>query len=194
MLAHHLIRQGIIAPVAMVIPMLLSPFVPGFDSFASHLSEYQLGPEWISAIVRISAALAGTSIIAFSIGLLLAKGGISWSWSALAGFAFGLAMLFNGIFVAGDPRHGLYGLAIFAVLLPAFFATEFSDWLTPVGKQISLFVAFAGLFYMWFLLVGLDPAEYRGLTQRAYILLSFGWFLVPFMAAGRQRTASPVSS
>ena len=37
---------------------------------------------------------------------------------------FGAAMLANGVFPTGNPLHGLYGLAIFSILVPVFYASE----------------------------------------------------------------------
>ena len=72
----------------------------------------------------------------------------------------------------------MYGLAVLSVLLPVFYCLEFE--VSPLFRQVSFAVSLIGLIYMWFLLVGLDPTDYRGLTQRCYSALSFGWF---FMAA-----------
>ncbi len=80
-----------------------------------------------------------------------------------------------GIVPMGSPWHGIYGLAILSVLLPVFYSLEFE--VSPIFRQVSFAVSVLGLVYMWFLLVGLDPLDYRGLTQRSHSALSFGWFI-----------------
>lgn len=77
----------------------------------------------------------------------------------------------------GSPLHGLYGLGFFMVLVPAFFATEVAQ---ADGKlqNLSMFVALAIMFYLWLMISGLDPREFRGLTQRIATLVIFGWYTV----------------
>lgn len=161
----------------MAIPIVLACFVSDYSSLSQHLSELELGPAWIAWAIRITAVVSGISIVLFALGCLLLHGCFRFSWTFLAALLFGLAMMANGIFIVGNPLHGLYGLAIFLVLVPAFFVAEFpnttsSNWF----RDFSLMTATLGLIYMWILLAGLDPIEYRGLTQRVATVLAFSWF------------------
>jgi len=100
-------------------------------------------------------------------------------------------MVSNGLINMGSPWHGLMGLAIFSVLTPAFFLAEFPDWSTAPGfKPATLATALIGLAYMWTLLVGLDPAELRGLTQRVSSLITFGWYGLAGLVISRHLSRS----
>lgn len=172
----------------MIAMIALSLFDPLHDPMTQHMSELVLGSPWAAIAIRILPSIMGISIMLFGLGCFGRARG--WSWAGLSAALFGAAMLANGIFPAGDPRHGLYGLAIFSVLVPVFFATEFPSSVS--FRQISLAIAFVGLLYMWQLLVGLEPPEYRGVTQRVSAFLSFGWFgLAAFLyrSAGGSRKA-----
>lgn len=172
-----LIRQGVIAPLAMALPLILGFFVADYNSLSQHMSELQLRDPWIAWSVRAGAFIAGVSVCLFAIGCSVMHGKFRFSFTSLAAFAFGVGMISNGIFIIGSPLHGFYGLPIFLVLVPAFFVAEFHD-IFP-GKwfrDISLLTALLSLAYMWMLLVGFDPPEFRGLTQRAATMISFGWY------------------
>ncbi|WP_176274145.1 DUF998 domain-containing protein [Altererythrobacter lutimaris] len=156
----------------MAAMVVLSLFDPLHDPVRQHMSESIMASPWLALAVKILPSITGISIMVFGLGCFALKRG--WTWAGLAGLLFGAAMLANGIFPTGDPRHGLYGLAIFSVLLPAFFAAEFDC--SQRLKQLSLAVAFINLLYMWILFTGLDPEAFRGLTQRIASLIMFGWF------------------
>ncbi|MEM1381904.1 MAG: DUF998 domain-containing protein [Pseudomonadota bacterium] len=170
-LTERLIGQGWIAALAMTLMVVLSLFDPRHDPFTQHMSEIIDGSWWSAIAIRVLPTLAGLSIFIFGLG--------SWGkrgfWTGLTSVLFGAAMMSNGIIPTGSPWHGLYGLAVFSILVPACFAAEF-----PQGsgsRWLSLAVAFAGLVYLWGMaLVGLDPPEYRGVTQRVFSLIAFGWF------------------
>ena len=168
-LSRFLVGQGWVAPAALGLIMVLSLFEPGYSSIGQHMSELILGSPLAQTVIRGFPMITGTSITLFSVGLAL-KGG---RWSALVTLAFGIAMTSAGIAPMGSPWHGMYGLAIMSVLVPAFYCLEFD--VSPRFQHASLAVSVLSLIYMWFLLVGLDPADYRGLTQRAHSAWSFGW-------------------
>ena len=187
-----LIRAGWIATFAMMAPMAAGIIVADHNSITQHMSELQLLDGWVSCSVRIGAMVAGLAITLFSVGCLLLSGRLAWSWTALVGLAFGVGMISNGVFIIGSPLHGLYGLPIFSILVPAFFVAEFPKTRVLGGfVGLSLAASSLGLFYMWILLVGLDPDAYRGLTQRIATLISFGWFpLAAFAVSRSDKTAA----
>ena len=159
--------------MALLITILL--FDPLHDSIGQHMSESIAASWWSAIAIRILPCVMGFSIVLFGFGCMGKARG--WSWTGLAAIAFGAAMISAGIVPMGSPWHGTYGLAVFSIFVPAFFVAEF-----PVSKamrHISLAASFLGLLYMWPLFIGLDPPEYRGLTQRLSTVVSFGWFLFP---------------
>ncbi|MGB3470987.1 MAG: DUF998 domain-containing protein [Erythrobacter sp.] len=173
-LSGRLIGQGWIAGAAMALMIGLSLLDPLHDPLTQHMSESIEGSWWLALAIRVLPGIMGVSIMLFGLGCIGRSRG--WSWSGLAALLFGAAMLANGIFPAGNPLHGLYGLAIFSVLVPAFYVAEYRT--SRSIKQLSLAASFIALLYMWVLLVGLEPPEYRGVTQRIASLVSFGWFAV----------------
>ena len=172
-LSERLIGQGWIAALAMALMVVLSLFDPLHDPLTQHMSEIIDGSRWSAIALRVFPSLAGVCFVILGWGCW-GRGGF---WTGLTSALFGAAMVSNGVIPTGSPWHGLYGLAVFSVLVPACFAAEF-----PVGgglRWLSLGVAFAGLIYMWALVfVGLDPPEYRGVTQRVFSLIAFGWFAI----------------
>lgn len=189
--AAFFMRQAIFVPLAMIAPILVGLFVADYNSVAQHMSELELRTDWIAWVVRFGAGVSGLSIMLFAVGCFLLPqentsgvdqgGGVRFSFTGLVAMLFGVGMVSNGVFIIGSPLHGLYGLPIFSVLVPAFFVAEYArtaaadiwpTWFTG----FSLLVALLALIYMWALLVGFDPAAYRGLTQRTSTLVSFGWY------------------
>ncbi|MEO1048434.1 MAG: DUF998 domain-containing protein [Pseudomonadota bacterium] len=172
-LSERLIGQGWVAAAAMALMVALSLFDPLHDPLTQHMSEMVDGSWWSAAAIRVLPTLAGLSVLIFGLGCWGRRG----FWTGLTSVLFGAAMISNGIIPTGSPWHGLYGLAVFSVLVPACFAAEF-----PLGggsRWLSLAVAFAGLVYLWaMVLVGLEPPEYRGVTQRVFSLIAFGWFAI----------------
>lgn len=172
---NFFIKQVMVVPlIAMSIPILIAFFLPGYSSISQHISEVALLDHPIALIQRIAAGVAGASITFFGIFLLLSSAS---RFTALAALAFGISMISNGVFVMGSPLHGLYGLGLFMVLVPAFFASEMARAGSAL-RQFSMCVAFLNMLYMWLMLSGFDPEGFRGLTQRLATLMIFGWYAV----------------
>ena len=174
-----LIHQSWIAAAAMMAMIALSLFDPLHDPLTQHMSELAKGSPWAAVAVRILPAITGLSILAFGLGCLAHRA----HWTGVSGALFGAAMLANGVFPADNPLHGLYGLAIFSVLVPVCYAAELNP--PPALRQLSFAASFAALIYMWGLLAGLEPEAFRGVTQRVFSLVAFGWFLVPALERKR---------
>lgn len=159
----------------MLAPIVAATGVPGYDSIAQHISEVALLDHPLAWVQRIAAAVTGVSILLFGLGALL------WTprrlgFTAFAAWAFGASMLSNGVFVMGSPLHGLYGLGLFMVLVPACFAAELPDNGNRAVKTWSLLVSTFSMIYMWLMLSGFDPPGFRGITQRVATLVIFGWY------------------
>ncbi|MDN3646305.1 DUF998 domain-containing protein [Pontixanthobacter aestiaquae] len=157
----------------MTLLVVFSLFVPGHDPVSQHMSELVFGPAWAAWVDTALTVVAGISVCLFAVGAAYSR---AW-FTALNAFAFGAAMISSGIVPTGSPLHGLYGLALFSVLVPASFAAEA---LAPQNKSglvlYSLATSTFGLIYMWALLIGLDPEGLSGLTQRIATLVAFIWF------------------
>ncbi len=174
-LKNILIKQAVVIPLgAMLVPILIAFFLSGYSSISQHISEVALLDHPIALIQRGAALITGVSITLFGAWLFMAKGA---KYTAVAAVLFGASMISNGVFVMGSPLHGLYGLGFFMVLVPAFFATEVAQAGSKL-QNLSMFVALAIMFYLWLMISGLDPQEFRGLTQRIATLMIFGWYTV----------------
>jgi len=187
-LSARLIRQSWIAALAMLAMIAISLIDPLHDPVTQHMSEIVAGSWWSAIAIRVLPAIAGVSVMAFGFGCF----GRDAVWSGFTALLFGAAMLANGVFPTGDPRHGLYGLAIFSVLVPAFYASETN--VSPALKHVSFAASFVALLYLWGLLIGLDQPEYRGVTQRIASLVAFGWFLLPARGQFATRSKRKVAS
>lgn len=176
-----LIRQAVYVPLAaMLIPIVVSWFVPGYSSLSQHMSELELLGGTPAMLTRVAAIVSGASIVGFALGLL----GLSrhYLFSALACALFGLSMISNGVVVTGSPWHGLYGIGLICVLAPALFVAESPGIANdPRLRRWFLAAAVLTLLYMWLMITGLDPMPYRGLTQRIAVVFMFGWYALAGM-------------
>jgi energy-converting hydrogenase Eha subunit A len=173
-----LLKQSIYLPLAaMMVPIAISWFVPGYSSISQHLSELEMLNDPVALATRIAAIVSGTSIILFALGILSYSR--RYAFSAVASAIFGLSMISNGVFVMGSPLHGLYGIGLISILSPAFFvADSFSIDIGVRTRFWLLLAAFLTLVYMWLMFAGLDPVPYRGLTQRVAVFVMFGWYSI----------------
>ena len=168
----------------MLTPIFASFFASDYNWLSQHMSELQLRKDGFSLAVHGGAFVAGLALSSFAIGAFLRRG----FFTAITTLAFGIGMMANGIFPMGSPLHGLYGIAIFLILPPVIFVGEFQSASKPIWfRNYCYATAIASLTFMWLLLVGLEPAALRGLTQRMSTLVSFSWFAV---AALQIRTAN----
>jgi hypothetical membrane protein len=188
--SNTLIKQAQFIPfTAMLITILAGFMVPGYASFSQHVSELGIINHPAAAIMPIAAIIAGASICLFGLGLLLHKSK-AFGFSALTAIIFGISFASAGIYPTGTAMHGLYGLTMFYVLVPACFAAELpSANRTRFLVNVSLLAALLPLIYMWGLLSGLEPHAYRGFTQRLGILVIFGWYPVASYMLLRSHTS-----
>lgn len=175
-MSKTLIRQVQFVPfAAMLIVMLAGILMPGYSSISQHMSELGTLDHPVASVLHIGAIVSGVSVVLFGLGLLLHRSR-AFGFTALAAIIFGTAYICAGIFHSG-PLHGLYGLTMFYVLVPACFAAELpAQHRTGFLVKISLLAAFLQLGYMWLLFGNLEPHAIRGLTQRLAVLVIFGWY------------------
>lgn len=169
---HFFIRQSLFLPLAsLLVPALFALGVPHYSSVGQHVSELQLLDHPIAAVMRIAPIICGLSILLFGIGACL-HARSRFVFTALASAAVAANFISSGIFVSGDPLHGLYGIGFFIPLVPACFAAE--SGLGPRVLRVSLAIAVISTAYLWLNISGLDP--YRGVTQRIAIVVILGWY------------------
>lgn len=172
---------------AMLVLMIWSLFVPGYSSVGQELSELDLLHHPIAMASRIVSFIVGLPIVAFGFILLFGKAP-RMAFTGASSLLLGASMISTGIFLMGSPLHGLYGVAITLILVPACYAAELprrND--TRLAVTISLIVAFANLAYLWLMLY--HPDAMRGVTQRMSILIMFGWY--SYASIGLLRIISP---
>lgn len=148
--------------------------VPGYHSLSQHLSELGLLPGLPARAVLIAPSISGVSILIFSLSLLAQ--GRRFALTALTSTLFGVAMLSNGLFTTGSPLHGLYGIGIFSVLTPLLYLVELGPQASPRIRWVSCWTSLLGMAYLWMMVTGIDPPDYRGLSQRLALLPAFGWY------------------
>ena len=90
---------------------------------------------------------------------------------------FGITFLFGAIFPIGSPLHGLYGIGMCVMLIPFIFLYEQKDLFNKgIVYTISILAGLLMFVYLWSMIAGLDPVNLRGLTQRFFAIVTFGWF------------------
>ena len=176
---NFLIKQGTYLP-AIYFGMIIFAgfFAVDYSHLGQHASELAINENPAAvAIFEIGAFITGISAILYGFGLLL-KFKRTFTISALLIIVFGITFLFGALFKIGSPWHGLYGVGLSIMMLPfAFLYEAGKENLTQTTKMIAGLTAFFIFLYFWAMIAGLDPMEYRGLTQRI-----FGCFVFGFLA------------
>ena len=175
-MSRIMIKQAQVFPLGALLVLILSGFiVPGYSSISQHMSELGRLDHPVAHVLRICAIVGGASVVVFGVGLKLHLPK-AFYFTPLVAITFGVAYFVSGIYTSG-PLHGLYGLTMFYVLVPAFFAAELpTPMRNPLIVKLSLLAALLSLCYMWFLFSGLEPQSIRGITQRFGALIIFGWY------------------
>ena len=172
-----LIKQTLILPLLFFIPVFLSGYlVDGYNPISQHASEITLTKfETAKTILNIGAILTGLSCILFSFGTLLLSHKRLFLSSILI-FIFGISMISNGLFPMGNPMHGFYGIGLSLIMLPFICCYEMKNVIKEKRFfRLSIFSGIIIFIYFWSMLIGLDPENYRGLTQRLASVVIFGW-------------------
>lgn len=159
----------------LVLVTLGGSLAPRYSAIAQQASELTLTGGAPRITVDVAAIGVGIFLTIFSVGLWRASRK-PIAFGALAWILFGLSMASNGIWVMGNPMHGAYGLGLIVMIAPALSMVEVRNlaeddrtyWITGV-------VSFIGVFYFWLNVLGYDPVQYRGLTQRIYASVTLLW-------------------
>ncbi|MCH2230030.1 MAG: DUF998 domain-containing protein [Crocinitomicaceae bacterium] len=172
-----LIKQALLVPIYFFAPVLTAGILTGdYSAISQHASEITLTDNSTAIMILNSGAiLSGSSCVLLSIGLMKL-----WKrkhlFSAILLMIFGASMISNGLYPMGNPMHGFYGIGLCLMIIPFVSCYEFKG--SSVDKRYFPITITAGLVifvYFWSMLVGLDPLEYRGLTQRIASIAIFGW-------------------
>lgn len=166
---------------------LAALFAPDYHWLGQQVSELGLLGGTAETLEQITGLGSGVFFILFAIGLWqesdrnVAVGALAWA-------IFGVAMLSNGIWRMGGPMHGLYAMGIITVIAPAMGCLD-SERLRADRNFyiITAICSLAGVLYLWLNLLGFDPHDYRGLTQRLFSSINSFWPLAAASHLLRQR-------
>lgn len=177
---HFLIKQAIFLPVIYFGSIIIAGFFANdYCHIGQHASELGINANK-TAVTIFQIGIIATSISLFILSLgLVVNFKKQFSLFAVLVFLFGVTFIFGAIFPIGSPWHGFYGLGLFIMIAPFVFLYELNRMIEKRSLHILSIVAGALIFlYLWAMVARLDPMEYRGLTQRLFALVVFGWFSV----------------
>ena len=172
----YLIRQAILLPFIFFIPTTIAGFLTENYSFIrQHGSEITITDFEMAKLFLNGGAIAtGISCIVLAMGILLNFK--KYYLSSVLLTIFGTSMISNGLYPMGTPMHGLYGIGLSFMVLPFMACYELKNENVKSNFfTISLISGAIVFIYFWAMLVGLDPTNYRGLTQRVASVFIFGW-------------------
>ncbi|WP_439183791.1 DUF998 domain-containing protein [Carboxylicivirga taeanensis] len=172
-----LIKQAIYVPILYFGTVIIaSLFASNYSHIGQHASELAVNNEQTAVkIFTIGIFTTGLALIFYSLGLLL-KFKRQFLLTALLIGIFGLTFLFGACYKIGSPWHGLYGIGLSIMLLPLAFLYELRDKnRTKATETLSILATVVIFLYFWAMIAGLDPMEKRGLTQRLFGIVVFGY-------------------
>lgn len=175
---HLLIKQAIYLPIIYFGFIFFAGFFANdYTHMGQHASELGISSNKSAVILfKVGVFLTSFSLFALAIGLLL-NFKSKFTLSSILIFAFGVTFIFGAIYPIGSPWHGFYGLGLFIMILPFIFLYELGGQLNNKAvHRISITAGLLMFFYLWSMIARLDPINYRGLTQRLFGIVVFGWF------------------
>jgi len=173
-----LVKQAVFLPIVYFGFILIAGFFANdYSHLGQHASELGINSSESAVILfKIGIIATSFSLFLFSIGLILNFRTKFSLFSSLV-LIFGITFIFGAIFPIGSPLHGLYGLGLVVIIITFVFLYELNDMITNKTLHIlSLIAGFLMFLYLWSMIAGLDPTNYRGLTQRIFGIIVFGWF------------------
>ncbi|MDZ7797416.1 MAG: DUF998 domain-containing protein [Candidatus Marinimicrobia bacterium] len=174
---HLPVKQGMFLPFIYYAGIYLAGiFAENYRHSGQHASELALNSDPAAVLIfNITAIVTGILLMAFALGLLI-NFGKRFPVTAVLLALFGLTFVFGGIFHIGSPWHGMYGLGMSMIITPFIFMYESKDYFTDKSVYYVTFAAGILIFlYLWSVIAGFDPPALRGLTQRLFALVVFGW-------------------
>ena len=172
-----LIKQAVFIPLIYFGMIILAGiFAVDYSHTGQHASELGINESRV-AVVFFKAGIIMTCfslfVLAFGLFAVFKKRLIM---TALFLIFFGITFIFGAVFPIGSPWHGLYGAGLSVMLIPFIFLYEAKNTLD--SKAVRIVSVIAGLLmflYLWSMVAGLDPVSKRGLTQRLFGCVVFGW-------------------
>ena len=173
-----LIKQGIFLPLIYFgFIFLAGAFANDYSHVGQHASELGINSSKIAVLIfQLGIMLTSVSLFFLALGLKLNYKG-RFNLSSIMISAFGITFVFGAVFPITSPWHGLFGFGLFIMMLPFVFLYELNQLIA--GKflyRISLAAGLLMFIYLWAVVARLDPVDYRGLTQRLFGIVVFGWF------------------
>ncbi len=150
--------------------------ITGFNPLAQSISEVALEAPVFAYTHRFADIAIGVSMCVFGVALnAIASKRISFSMISIC--LLGLSMMSAGIWTLESLLHLLYNLSIFMIIIPVVFALEFKEKIaSPSFETFCLITSFVHVFVFWCIYAGFIPQEFNGLIQRAWAVLTMGWF------------------
>jgi len=172
-----LLKIGIAAPILYFATAIGASLTwPGYSHVTQYVSELGSAAAPYPMLFNVGIVATGVAGVLGGLGVALHFVGQRRRWSgALAGAAlaaWGVGMMFGGLFPMPDPRHNGYGLILGVVLLPVLLAVA---WRGRAPRPVNLFLvawfaATAALMAVMFGAGGLVTLANVGLWQRGLAL------------------------
>ena len=178
MMKYLFLKQGIYLPIVYFGTVIIAGlFASDYSHIGQHASELAINEnQTAGSIFTIGVFITGISAIIYGIGLIL-KFKTQFTITSILTIVFGITFLFGAIYKIGSPWHGLYGIGLSIMMLPFAFLYEMKSYdLNRMTKVISILSALIIFLYFWAMVARLDPMEQRGLTQRIFGIVVFGFF------------------
>ncbi len=171
------IRQAAFLPLIYFVPILIAGFFAhDYSHWGQHASELGINGNR-SAVIFFQAGILLTSLSMFvmATGLIL-NFGRKFLLTASLIILFGVTFVSGAIVPIGSPWHGLYGLGMIVMILPFVFLYEKKELINKGALHyLTVAAGFLMFFYLWAMVARLDPVQLRGLTQRLFGIVVFGW-------------------
>ena len=181
-----LLKLGVLVPVIYYGVLLVGGYLtPGYNHFTQYASELGMAGKPAAQIFNYGILAAGGCAIAAALGVLIGMKslGANILWALLAAIclaAWGVGMVFGGLYPMPNPLHNGYGLGL-ALSPAALFMFLGLSGRSDLGGVKSLlilsFLAMVGLTLVMFNVGGFDLVKVSnvGLWQRGYSLATIPW-------------------
>lgn len=175
-MATWALKAGHMVWIFSIYNIFLGFFIPGFDPIGQSISEMALESKFFALTHRGANIVIGLSMCTFALCLQsMYKKGLSFTMLAIV--LLGLSMISAGIWTLETPLHLLYNLSIFMILVPVVFVAEFNNDVKSKSFQtVGILCGFIHVGMFWAIYAGFIPHELNGFIQRAWAVVTMGWF------------------